>query len=164
MLELLLAQLPSGLATIDIVGADEQWTQRVEYPFVQRTKTQKLPCSTKATKATTVGAGPRAAPTIPQIVRYIDELYDIYNDSMKQEAITKFVEGVKRFIGENPGLALVGKKASREIMDFLARSSDKPPDAFFKLCSFLLNAKIAANGRTYEWSGITLTRDIHVKN
>lgn len=164
MLELLLQQLPSGLSAIEIAGSDEKFVQRVDYPFVSRTRAKQSPAPPQSS---TPPFERRMKPqsVVVQLVQNIDELYDIYNESMKREATSRFIEQVRGFIGQNPGLALVGRKASREIMDYLTRTNDRPPDAFFKLCSFLLDANISANGRTYEWNSESkFTRTIHIKN
>lgn len=163
MLDILKTQLPSGLAFFH-AGA-EAWTQRVEY--MRTGDTKPVAAAAPVAPAAVVSRKKRAsvAPVTAQIVRYIDELYDMYSNSMKADAQRRFVTHLKEFIGKPPGREFVGRKASREIMSWLAVSgSVPPPDSFLKVCSFLLDARINYGDQTYAWCGDeTRTIDL-VKN
>jgi hypothetical protein len=82
---------------------------------------------------------------------------------MAKSAESFFIEKVKEFVGNNPGLELLGPRRSREIMGYISNTGiAPPPDSFFELCSYLLNAVVVANDKTYRWDGIQCTRDVQL--
>ncbi len=163
MIELLRNQLPSGLAAINLEFAA---TQKAEYPYVCRTKTVKSPVASCTPSS---HHQKRHYPCIfEQLLKYVDDMYDIYNAQMRAEGKSRFMNRVKEFVGCMPGTALVGRKASREIMSYISNKPPRrdvtPPESFFKLCSFLLDARVHVGNNTYEWPGIKTDKDIHLKN
>lgn len=168
MLDVLRNQLPAGLSKFAVVGGDQMWTQRPQYPFVQRAK-----CITqKQVQAPIVSQNVRkigiseSVVIVSKLIREIDELYDIYNDQLKAETNQRFLSRVKDFVGKTPGRELVGKKSSREILAFASAPHmyPLPPISFFKLCSFLLNAKLCYKDAEYVWTGndIDIVKTIHL--
>jgi hypothetical protein len=158
MIEVLRQQLPAGLAKF-AAGCDE-WTQRPNYEKVSQ-RVNKPSVTTAPRKD-----AKKASAIIPHIVREIDELYDIYNDQMKADTNKRFLASAKEFVGKTPGRELVGRKSSREIIAFVSAPHmyANPPDSFYKLCSYLLNARIYISSRDepYEWNGIDIVKTLRI--
>lgn len=169
MIELLRSQLPSGLTVVN--AGQAEFMQRAKYPYVCRTKTVRSPVVAPAQQASHArGACVRGQDVsiLDEVLRNVDDMYDIYNTQMRAESKTRFMNHVRDFVGSATGTALVGRKASREVMAYVAQyaangARARTPDSFLKLCSFLLNARIHTDEKTYEWPGIEMQRDIHLK-
>jgi hypothetical protein len=161
MLDLLRKNLPSGLTTIRI-GNDE-WTQKVSYQCSARPK-----CDTTSPKSTprapvTTARHVKTKAVIEQMLPHFEELYELYNDHLKEDALRRFGDHVSRFVGSDPGLSLVGSRRSREVLAYISngiRLHKPPPPSFWELCSFLLNANIHIDGKVFKWDGIELSKDI----
>jgi hypothetical protein len=153
-MEILQRHLPSGLAFFAVPDGASHLTQRVDYPTVHRAKSVASPAAPPAQLQPKKQTTTTRASYIPAVIRHIDPLYDVYSDTMKADAEQRFVTHVKEFVGKHPGSALVGRKGSREILAWISSGrSSVPPESFFKLCSFLLDAKICVQSAIHTWSG-----------
>lgn len=160
MLDVIRNTLPSGLVTLEV--GDVSWTQRVAYPTAQR-NTHITPQQPAVTITTTFRA--KHVSVFSQLMPYFDDMYSLYPLDMKRAAEMHLVEHIKNFVGCSPGLDLVGARASREILQFIADHRRKHvPISFYILISFLLNACVHVDGEKtpFVFEGVTTARVIHV--
>lgn len=158
MIALIRNTLPAGLVQMHI-GA-ECWTQRIDYPLVAVGKSVKSP--PKSTVTQTAKKRTSKSPSVfKQLLLHIDDTFDLFTPERKESAERAFMDHIRTFIGHNPGRELMGAKASREILGFLAgKSHHSPPHSFFVLCSFLLDATLQVDDMVFTYDGITVTRTI----
>lgn len=159
MLAIIRETLPSGLTQLAI--GDGDFTQRVDYPTVLRSKTIKTPPKPSALQQQ---KPTHRCPTIyRQLMGHIDEMYEIYPEDMKRAAELHLKESMKSFLCDIYGRQVIGAQQSHDIMAFIARPHNtSPPDYFFELCSFLLNARVHVNGKVYLHKDVTPSKDIKI--
>lgn len=158
MLTLIQNTLPSGLVIMQI--GDECWTQRSNYPLVLCGKSVKSP--PKSVIAMPPKTRVQKYPSVfRQLLSHVDDTFDLFSHDRKESAERLFIDHIKKFVGNNPGSELLGAKASREIMGFLAsKSHHSPPQSFLLLCSFLLDATLQVGDTSVTYDGVTVTRTI----
>jgi hypothetical protein len=155
MIDTIRNALPSGLKSVAIEGCIQGYTQRVDYPGVVRRKQQTL--TTTQQQRSNSSALRKKEDVIANIMPFIDEAYPLYTAHMQQMANTTFIKEFRKFIGDYPGRDMVTRKESREIMKYLANTKyERPPDGFFRICSFLLNATIHVEDKTFTYDGIDI--------
>lgn len=161
MLTIIHNSLPSGLAKMEI--GDVVWTQRSQYPCIERSKTIKTPPKNVSKKIVDRVRTPQIPSPITQLLPHIDEMFALYSNDMKADLERSFVDKLRVFVGSAPGRDLISHKQARDVMVYMNNTRRDPPDGFFLICSFLLDASIHVEGKTFTFEGTAVTQSIDIK-
>lgn len=156
--------LPSGLTKLDI--GEEAFTQRDLYHTFVRPHVNGTPKLVEQSRNGVINqrhTNTKHMSVLQQLLPYVDETWTLYPEDMKGSIERYFVESVKSFIGQNPGVKLLGGKRCREIMTYMSSDMRRsPPDSFYALMSYLLNANIVVDGKSNVFNNKNVLRTIEV--
>lgn len=174
-MELLRSTLPSGLTVWRIDNEDIRFQQRADYASslpeteciinVSRpTKVQMQTDSEKGGGDTRKEKKQRIPSFLQQLVAEVDDSYDSLTPAMRRATEKYMKEKLLDFVMCESGHSVLGPKKCREAVGYITSNKfNLPCDAFFELCSFLLDAKVHIGHKVYTWDDQSCTHDIHFK-
>lgn len=89
---------------------------------------------------------------LQQIAQQIDGLYCALPQSMKRTTEAYLKRNLMDFVMSDGGNNVLGPKKCRECVAYLQTPMLNKCDAFFILCSFLLDSKIIVDHQVYTWN------------
>ncbi len=159
--------LPSGLTVWKIANEVQQCQQCAVYEIVTPTfaingNTQIEPAVpdedtdeidvNKILKKTPLKKEVRIPSLLQQIAEQIDGLYCALPHSMKRTTEAYLKRNMIDFVMSDGGNNVLGPKKCRECVAYMQTPMLHKCDAFFILCSFLLDAKIIVDHQVYTWN------------
>lgn len=160
--------LPSGLTVWKIDNEVPQCQQRVVYEIVtptfaasgkildddvevdvQSTVEKK---ALEPSRPAAMRSSIRVPSLLQQIAGHIDDVYSILPSSMKRATEVYLKQKLLSFVMSEEGNHVLGPKKCRECVAYIQTSMVSKCDAFFLLCSFLLDAKIVVDHQVHTWN------------